>query len=102
MKRRNWACEAFAGIQVVEQLREVWRAPDEPSIKCEKLNNANAKCKNQQVNCTLSWILLVFDRKYWLEHTGSPQSSISQAVFKNEKKIDKYSFPAVFDIARTV
>ncbi|CAL8101140.1 unnamed protein product [Orchesella dallaii] len=40
--------------------------------------------------------------KHWLQHTGSPMSRISQAVFKSEKTIDAYSFPAVFDVARTV
>ncbi|ODN05749.1 Acylphosphatase-1 [Orchesella cincta] len=40
--------------------------------------------------------------KHWLQNTGSPMSRISRAVFKNEKVIEAYSFPKVFDIARTV
>lgn len=34
-----------------------------------------------------------FFRKEWLRVTGSPQSSIDKAEFKNEQKIDQPSFP---------
>lgn len=44
-------------------------------------------------------ILYFCFRKQWLTKTGSTQSKIEKAVFKNEKNINEYSFKD-FDIIR--
>lgn len=40
-KRLNWVCEAFAGIQAVGRLPEVWRELDKRLIKCKNCNQMN-------------------------------------------------------------
>ncbi|CAH0550702.1 unnamed protein product [Brassicogethes aeneus] len=38
----------------------------------------------------------VNEMKYWLQHKGSPESRIDQAVFLNEKEIENYTFDNFF------